>query len=73
MIITLVILSSLNRPLSVQKLLPAALMFSAFPRVLTLSLSGISGYIGFIPSTEAIPIPCKEGPSSFPGQEADKS
>ena len=30
---------------------------------------GITGYVGFCPSSESIPIPVKEGPSSIPGAE----
>ena len=32
---------------------------------------GITGYVGFIPSTESIPIPNKEGPSCRAGQDSD--
>eukprot|EP00283_Hemiselmis_rufescens_P025427 CAMPEP_0173463004 /NCGR_PEP_ID=MMETSP1357-20121228/67643_1 /TAXON_ID=77926 /ORGANISM="Hemiselmis rufescens, Strain PCC563" /LENGTH=84 /DNA_ID=CAMNT_0014430791 /DNA_START=121 /DNA_END=372 /DNA_ORIENTATION=- len=33
---------------------------------------GITGYVGVIPSSEAIPIPTKGGPNNRPGDGADK-
>ena len=34
--------------------------------------SGVVGYNGYIPSTESIPIPIKEGPAFRAGLESDK-